>query len=136
MPWILGGKWSAPDGGGDFGKETQQAAQFHYHQLDVTFYTESQLSPALFLHLRLLAQVVGEFYEGKRREQMIKQNAYMQAVHETGAKLTHDIKNLLQSLFALTSQSGVRPGKAGPQVERPAPPPSGPGTAEQPDSST
>jgi hypothetical protein len=123
MPWILGGKWIAPDGNGEFGTETRNVAQFHYHELDVTFYTESQLSPALFLHLRLLAQVVGEFYEGKRREQMIKQNAYMQAVHETGAKLTHDIKNLLQSLFALTSQSGVRQRSAGPQGERRAPTP-------------
>ena len=123
MPWILGGKWEAPDGSGVFGVETSNAAQFRYHELDVTFYTESQLSPALFLHLRLLAQVVGEFYEGKRREQMIKQNAYMQAVHETGAKLTHDIKNLLQSLFALTSQSGVRQRNTGPQGERRAPTP-------------
>ena len=123
MPWILGGKWEAPDGSGAFGSETVNAAQFRYHELDVTFYTESQLSPALFLHLRLLAQVVGEFYEGKRREQMIKQNAYMQAVHETGAKLTHDIKNLLQSLFALTSQSGVRKRAIGPEGERRAPTP-------------
>ena len=105
MPWILGCKWTAPDGSDEFGNVTSHSAQFRYHGLDVTFYTESRLSPALFLHLRLLAQVVGEFYEGKRREQMIKQNAYMQAVHETGAKLTHDIKNLLQSLFALTSKS-------------------------------
>ena len=97
MPWILGCKWTAPDGTGEFGKETEHTAQFRYHALDVTFHTESRLSPALFLHLRLLAQVVGEFYEGKRREQVIKQNAYMQAVHETGAKLTHDIKNLFVS---------------------------------------
>ncbi len=123
MPWILGGKWEAPDGSGAFGIETVNAAKFRYHGLDITFYTESQLSPALFLHLRLLAQVVGEFYEGKRREQMIKQNAYMQAVHETGAKLTHDIKNLLQSLFALTSQSGVRKRAVGPEGERRAPTP-------------
>lgn len=110
MPWILGCKWSAPDGSGEFGKETGHTAQFRYHQLEVKFQTESELSPALFLHLRLLAQVVGEFYEGKRREQLIKQNAYMQAVHETGAKLTHDVKNVLQSLFALTSKSGARQG--------------------------
>ena len=118
MPWILGGKWTAPDGSGEFGRQTSHAAQFRYHALDVTFYTESRLSPALFLHLRLLAQVVGEFYEGKRREQLIKQNTYMQAVHETGAKLTHDIKNLLQSLFALTSKSITQQGGDGPQGER------------------
>ena len=118
MPWILGCKWTAPDGAGEFGKETSHSAQFCYHELDVTFHTEIRLSPALFLHLRLLAQVVGEFYEGKRREQLIKQNAYMQAVHETGAKLTHDVKNLLQSLYALTSKSIAQQGDDGPQGER------------------
>ena len=30
-------------------------------------------------------------------------NRILQAVHETGARLTHDIKNLLQSLFSLAS---------------------------------
>jgi len=29
--------------------------------------------------------------------------AYLQATHETGARLTHDVKNLLQSLYALIS---------------------------------
>ena len=121
MPWILGCKWSAPDGSGEFGSETRHASQFRYHALNVTFHTESQLSPALFLHLRLLAQVVGEFYEGKRREQVLKQNAYMQAVHETGAKLTHDVKNLLQSLYALTSNSTARQSRQGTQRERRTP---------------
>ncbi|MCY7387790.1 MAG: hypothetical protein LH481_06965 [Burkholderiales bacterium] len=123
MPWVFGCKLTAPDGNGEFGTATRHSAQFRYHELDVTFHTESQLSPALFLHLRLLAQVVGEFYEGKRREQFIKQNAYMQAVHETGAKLTHDVKNLLQSLYALTSKSTVRQRGAGPQDERRTPTP-------------
>ena len=40
---------------------------------------------------------------GKRRENALRRNAYLQAVHETGARLTHDVKNLLQSLYALTS---------------------------------
>ena len=105
LPWILGYKWTSADGSGNFGKQTGFSAQFRYHELEISFFTEIRLSPALFLHLRLLAQVIGEFYEGKRREQVLKQNAYMQAVHETGAALTHDIKNLLQSLYALTSAS-------------------------------
>ncbi len=103
LPWIMGCKWTSADGGGGFGRQSGFSAQFRYHELEISFFTEIRLSPALFLHLRLLAQVVGEFYEGKRREQVLKQNAYMQAVHETGARLTHDIKNLLQSLYALTS---------------------------------
>ena len=67
--------------------------------------------------------MVGEFYEGKRREQALKQNAYMQAVHETGAKLTHDVKNLLQSLYVLTSKSTARQGGTGPDGERRTPTP-------------
>ncbi|MBC7621911.1 MAG: sensor histidine kinase [Aeromicrobium sp.] len=105
LPWTVGARWRSPDGEGRFGRESEHVATFRHHGLEITFFTEIDLSPALFLHVRLLAQVIGEFYEGKRREQAMKQNAYMQAVHETGARLTHDIKNLLQSLFAITSAS-------------------------------
>lgn len=117
-PWILGCQWTSPDGEGRFGVESTHSARFRYRDLDVLFFTEIRLSPALFLHLRLLAQVVGEFYEGKRREQVLKQNAYMQAVHETGARLTHDIKNLLQSLVALTSMSVAHQESNKPADER------------------
>jgi signal transduction histidine kinase len=75
------------------------------------FHTNIPLSPALDLHMRLLAQVVGEFYEGKRRERALAQHAYLQAVHETGARLTHDVKNLLQSLYALTSMAPREPAE-------------------------
>jgi signal transduction histidine kinase len=105
LPWIVGAQWKSTSGENRFGRESIHAATFSFHDLEITFYTEIDLSPALFLHLRLLAQVIGEFYEGKRREQVLKQNAYMQAVYETGARLTHDIKNLLQSLYAITSAS-------------------------------
>ncbi len=105
FPWVLGAQWRSPDGEGGYGVSGGYATRFAYHELEVTFHTEVSLSPALFLHMRLLAQVVGEFYEGKRREAVLRHNAYLQAVHETGARLTHDVKNLLQSLYALTSMA-------------------------------
>jgi len=105
FPWMLGGQWKSPDGEGRFGKDGGHASRFEHRELEIVFNTEVQMSPALFLHMRLLAQVVGEFYEGKRRETVLRQNAYLQAVHETGARLTHDVKNLLQSLYALTSMA-------------------------------
>ena len=46
---------------------------------------------------------MGEFYEAKRREESLRQNAYMQAFYETGSRLTHDIKNILQSVGTLVS---------------------------------
>lgn len=103
LPWVRGGRWKTPDAQGEFGTVSREVARFAFHGLELEFHTEIALSPALFLHMRLLAQVIGEFYESKRREAEMRQNAYLQAVHETGARLTHDIKNLLQSLYALTS---------------------------------
>jgi len=109
--WIRGAQWRSPDGSGQVGDSGDYATKFVYHELEVVFHTEISLSPALFLHMRLLAQVIGEFYEGKRREAALRRNAYLQAVHETGARLTHDVKNLLQSLYALTSMAQQLPGE-------------------------
>jgi signal transduction histidine kinase len=103
LAWITGGHWRSPDGEGRFGAQGPFTSRFTFHELEMSFDTAINLSPALFLHLRLLAHVVGEFYEGKRRENALRRNAYLQAVHETGARLTHDVKNLLQSLYTLTS---------------------------------
>ena len=109
LPWIRGGHWESPDGEGRFGSESEHNSRFEYHDLAIVFHTDIALSPALFLHMRLLAQVVGEFYVGKRRENALRQHAYLQAVHETGARLTHDMKNLMQALYALTSMAPREP---------------------------
>ena len=103
LPWMKGGRWRSPDGEGVFGSLGPHASRFTHHELELEFHTQVELSPALFLHMRLLSQVMGEFYEGKRREAALRQHAYLEAVHETGARLTHDVKNLLQSLYAITT---------------------------------
>jgi hypothetical protein len=59
------------------------------------------LTPALALHVRLLSQLLGYFYAAKVREQTLREQAYSQAIHDTGARLTHDVKNILQSLKTL-----------------------------------
>jgi signal transduction histidine kinase len=53
------------------------------------------------MHTKLLLELIEFFYDAKLREQLQRQNAYVQAIHETGARLTHDVKNLLQSLTTL-----------------------------------
>lgn len=114
LPWLSGGTWYSPDGSGEFGSRTEYGAAFHFHGLNLILYSRSPLSPALRLHVQLLAQLLGYFYAAKRREQTLQQNAYTQAIYETGARLTHDVKNLLQSLKTLCAaaeQSG--PEQAG-----------------------
>jgi C4-dicarboxylate-specific signal transduction histidine kinase len=66
-------------------------------------YSRFRINPALHWHLHLLGQILGEFYIAKLREEKLRHQSYVQAVHETGARMTHDIKNLLQSLNVLCS---------------------------------
>jgi hypothetical protein len=101
IPWVVGGTWQTDTGRGVFGTASDHRANFTYHHFQLTLFTRWRLSPALTLHVKLLVQLLGEFYESKLREEQMRGAAYMQAVYETGARLTHDIKNLLQSLSTL-----------------------------------
>ncbi len=101
LPWVAGLEWEARLGEGEFGAKSGYSAEFWFQDLRLKIYTRWSLSPAVLLHLKLLTQMVGHFYDAKRREQVQRQSAYTQAIYETGARLTHDVKNLLQSLRSL-----------------------------------
>ncbi|MGQ0522816.1 MAG: ATP-binding protein [Betaproteobacteria bacterium] len=101
LPWVCGVQWQTRLGPGESGQQSEHVAEFATESLQLKIHIRRPLSPAVLLHLRLLAQMVAYFYDAKRREQIQRQNAYMQAVYETGARLTHDVKNLLQSLRSL-----------------------------------
>jgi len=101
LPWVAGLEWEARLGKGEFGVKSGYSAEFWFQDLRLKIYTHWSLSPAVLLHLKLLTQMVGHFYDAKRREQVQRQSAYTQAIYETGARLTHDVKNLLQSLRSL-----------------------------------
>jgi signal transduction histidine kinase len=107
LPSVTGVRWRAGTGGerqsGELGSRTAQALDYETDELDLTIYSRYRLGPALRWHLHLLGQLLGEFYVAKLREEKLRQTSYLQAVHETGARMTHDIKNLLQSLSVLTS---------------------------------
>lgn len=101
LPWVSGGKWRSPGDKGEFGHRSSHRVEFTFHQFSLNLYTRWELSPALTLHVKLLTHLLGYFYEAKLREKTLQQNMYSQAIYETGARLTHDIKNLLQSLTTL-----------------------------------
>ncbi|MDE3011881.1 MAG: HAMP domain-containing histidine kinase [Pseudomonadota bacterium] len=104
LPWVRAAGWQSADGQGHQGEPfAGEPLRFRFHELELSLETAIPQTPAVVLHVRLLAQLIAEFHAGKCRELQLRQNAYMQAVHETGARLTHDIKNLLQSLVSLTS---------------------------------
>ena len=101
LPWVTGGAWSSPEYRGDFGRPSKNTVEYSDRQLHLRVFTQFNLSPALVWHFHLLGQMLGEFYTAKLREQKLQQQSYLQAVYETGARMTHDIKNMLQSLNVL-----------------------------------
>ena len=103
LPSVAGVSWRAGEAQGELGTRTAQAVEYANAELALTIYSPYRLGPALQWHLHLLGQLLGEFYVAKLREQKLREASYLQAVHETGARTTHDIKNLLQSLNVLCS---------------------------------
>lgn len=77
--------------------------------IEVRIFTGRAMSAAMAWHARLLVQVALQFYAAKSREERLGSRQYMRAVHETGARLTHDVKNLLQSLDGLIAASASLP---------------------------
>ena len=109
LQWIAGVEWRGAHGRGAVGAKTEHRVDFENSELALTLHSRYRTSPALHWHLTLLGELVGEFYVAKLREQKLKQQSYLEAVHETGARMTHDVKNLLQSLNALCAVAEHEP---------------------------
>lgn len=103
LNWVSGIMWQVQQTTSQVGEATPYISKFSFHQLDLSIYSRWQLSPAMFMHVQLLTQILGEFYYAKYREEMLSQNTYIQTLYETGSRLTHDIKNILQSMQTLST---------------------------------
>jgi signal transduction histidine kinase len=103
LPWSTGVHWMTAQSQGELGEKSRYSVSFAHQGVEVHFYTDAPVNPAFALHLRLLTEIIGYFHAAKTRERMMQANAYTQAIYETGSRLTHDVKNLLQSLKTLCS---------------------------------
>jgi len=103
LPWVLGGDWQTAQDRATFGQQRGRRSEFRHQELTLGIRSAHVLSPALVWHFDLLAQLLAEFHQHKLRARTLRQLSYLQAIHETGARLTHDIKNLLQSLETLSN---------------------------------
>lgn len=113
LPWIAAVRWSTPDAEGILGEPGAHEVELVVAELRVAVYTRRALGPTLLLHCKLLLQLLGHFYITKVREQELAQHAHLQAIFETGARVTHDIKNLLQSLQTITTALALEKNGAG-----------------------
>ncbi|EGK73476.1 ATP-binding region ATPase domain protein [Methyloversatilis universalis FAM5] len=106
LPLVAGGEWrtrggDGPTHEGHFGERGTQRYEFEHPLLALALYTERPLSGGLVWHFNLLVQLLGQFYQARLRAEELRRLSYLSAIHDTGARLTHDVKNLLQSLNTL-----------------------------------
>ncbi|HEX7028776.1 MAG TPA: ATP-binding protein [Gammaproteobacteria bacterium] len=111
LDWVSGSEWRTDWGEGSCGDISNHKTELRFEELKIILYSVHPLGPAMKTHAQLLAQLVEIFYTVKRREITLSRSAHMEAIYETGARLTHDIKNLLQSLTLMLSAADIKPRK-------------------------
>ncbi|MBT8438302.1 MAG: sensor histidine kinase, partial [Gammaproteobacteria bacterium] len=100
--WTCGVYWETSENNGLEGSESQHKVSINDEKLKLILYTNIPVGPSLLLHAKLLLSVLTFYYRAKLQEQQLFKQAHMQAIYETGSKLTHDVKNILQSTQTMT----------------------------------
>ncbi len=100
--WICGVSWQTDFDTGFEGENSSYTVNIDDEKLKLIVYTYTPVGPSLLLHAKLLLSVLTFYYRAKLQEQQLIKQAHLQAIHETGSKLTHDMKNILQSTHTMT----------------------------------
>lgn len=100
--WICGVSWQTNTEKGFEGEQSSHQVTTNDEKLTLTIYTYTPVGPVLLFHSKLLLSVLTFYYRAKLQEQQLVKQAHMQAIYETGSKLTHDVKNILQSTQMMT----------------------------------
>jgi len=100
--WICGVSWKTDTDEGIEGELSTYQVEIDDEKLHLTLHTFTPVGPSLMLHAKLLLNVLTFYYRARLQEQQLIKQAHMQAIYETGSKLTHDMKNILQSTHTMT----------------------------------
>ena len=100
--WISGIYWKTDNTEGLVGERTRHLVTVSDDKVQLKLYAFSPIGPALLLHTKLLLSVLMFYYKAKIQERQLTKQAHLRAIYETGSKLTHDVKNILQSTKTLT----------------------------------
>jgi len=79
----------------------------------VDLYFKTDPGTALKQHTHLLIRMAHQFYIAKKNQDKIKHQEHFETIHHTGARLTHDIKNILQSIKTSLSIIHLEPDLEG-----------------------
>ena len=103
LPWVAGIHTDTGSDTAFHGELSSYSQTLKERNLTLRLYSHIPMGSSLKIHAQLLMQLMTYFYLSKVREQTLQNQTHLKAVYETGSKLTHDIKNILQSLQTLSS---------------------------------
>ncbi|MBN8464326.1 MAG: hypothetical protein J0M01_16180 [Dechloromonas sp.] len=109
IPWVVGCRWQAGSESGRFGGTSPHTQEYRRDGVLLAVCFRHVPSPAMRWHVEWLLRLATEFYLVKFQTHELQRMSYLQAVYETGARVTHDVKNLLQSLQTLC-YAAAQPG--------------------------
>ena len=109
VPWVVGCRWQAGSESGRFGEASPHTQEYRRDGVLLAVCFRHVPSPAMRWHVEWLLRLASEFYLVKFQTHELQRMSYLQAVYETGARVTHDVKNLLQSLQTLC-YAAAQPG--------------------------
>ena len=99
LDWISGTYWNNQLKG----KKSSHKISLDISNKPIEIYTHIRVGGAVLIHCKLLIRLIEYFYQAKLNEIELAKQAHLQAIFETGARITHDIKNLLQSMHSMVT---------------------------------
>ena len=98
-----------------------KSAVFECPPLTARVFSRARVAPLAWFSLHFLIRMIAEYYVAERRGEEFVAYSRARAVHETGARLTHEIKNILHGLsiaLALFDRGGDKAALARAQMSR------------------
>ena len=96
-------QWQVGGLSGQLGQPGDQRYQVVDDQEWLTISADSPISSQEQQQASNCLNLLKSLIQSKQQAQQIKAQRHMESIYETGARITHDVKNLLQSLNTLTS---------------------------------
>lgn len=123
LPWLVGVAWRSAAGAGREGRVGAGVHRFAQAGLTIELYFRQAPAAALCGHLDWLLRLLVAFYQVKSQAHRLQALDHERAVHETGARVTHDVKNILQALqnLCFAAAHAQDPGRLGELIQQQLP---------------
>jgi nitrogen-specific signal transduction histidine kinase len=104
-PGVEGADWrvmvEGQEQGGFVGRIATRRSRLQHGAVEIGIHTRYELAPMHLWQMDLMVRLLAEFHAAKEQSRRMQSLSYLRAVHETGARMTHEVKNLLQSIDTL-----------------------------------